>query len=136
LRALQNKFIYTGIHVANLERSIQFYTKALGMKLMFKDNIKETRGRVAWLKSKGTNQILELNWYPAGYRYGARSGLDHLAFQVRDVRDEYVKLTRKHVGTIAPFIEGNWMLAYIKDPDGNWIELGQRMKPSRRKHKA
>ena len=130
------KFIYTGIHVANLERSIQFYTKSLRMKLLFKATIKETKGKVAWLKSKGANQILELNWYPAGYRYGARSGLDHLAFQVKDARDEYAKLTKKHARAIAPFTEGNWRLAYVKDPDGNWIELGQRLKPSRRRKRS
>lgn len=55
--------------VSNLERSIAFYTKELGMKLLTKTKIKETEGSVAWLKTKGANQILELNWYPKRYRF-------------------------------------------------------------------
>jgi lactoylglutathione lyase len=125
---LPAKFIYTGIHVSNLKKSIAFYTKALGMKLLFETRIKETGGQVAWLRSKGSKQILELNWYPRKYKYGGRSGLDHLAFEVKDAAVEYRKLSRKYRGTIAPFEEGKWILAYIQDPNGNWIELGSRQR--------
>jgi len=124
---MRSKFIYTGIFVSNLERSIAFYRGKLGMKLMFKTRIKETGGRVAWLRTSGSRQILELNWYPKGYRYGGKSGLDHLAFEVTDALAEYRKLTRKYKGVMPPFEEGRWLLAYIKDPDGNWIELGSRL---------
>jgi len=127
------KFIYTGILVSNLERSISFYKKTLGMRLLFKMTIKETGGRVAWLATRGSKQILELNWYPKRYRHGGRSGLDHLAFEVKDASAAYTRLTEKRRGAIAPFKEGNWMLAYIKDPDGNWIELGSRTHRRRRR---
>jgi lactoylglutathione lyase len=130
---LPAKFIYTGIHVTNLKKSMAFYTKALGMKLLFTARIKETGGRVAWLTSKGSKQILELNWYPRRYTYGGKSGLDHLAFEVKDAVAEYRKLSKKHRAAIAPFREGNWMLAYVKDPNGNWIELGSRLKKPRRR---
>jgi len=129
---LPNRFLYTGIHVADLSRSITFYTKSLGMELLFRTDIKETGGKVAWLRSKGSQQILELNWYPKKSRFGGKSGLDHLAFEVKNTTEEYKKLTRKYKGTMKPFLEGSWMLAYIKDPDGNWIELGQRIKKKRR----
>lgn len=132
---LPTKFIYTGIHVSNLEKSIAFYRKALGMRLLFRAKIEETGGRVAWLASKGSKQILELNWYPRGYRYGGKSGLDHLAFEVRDAVTEYGYLSKKYRGTIAPFKEGSWMLAYLKDPNGNWIELGSRLRKKRRRRK-
>lgn len=125
---VRSKFIYTGIHVSNLERSIKFYRKALGMKLLFKTEIKETGGRVAWLITKGTKQVLELNWYPKGYRHGASSGLDHLAFEVKDAPAAYRNLTKKRKGAIRPFKEGRWCLAYVRDPDGNWIELGSRLR--------
>jgi lactoylglutathione lyase len=129
---LSAKFIYTGIHVSDFEKSIDFYVNALGMKLLFRTKIKETGGGVAWLKSKGTEQILELNWYPRGYRYGGESGLDHLAFEVKDAVAEYRKLSKKYKGMIAPFEEGRWMLAYLKDPNGNWIELGSRLRKKKR----
>jgi len=125
---LPAKFIYTGIHVSDFEKSIAFYRKVLGMKLLFRARIKETGGRVAWLKSKGSEQILELNWYPRKYKYGGKSGLDHLAFEVKDAASAYRKLSKKYRGTIAPFEEGKWILAYVKDPNGNWIELGSKLR--------
>lgn len=124
-------FIYTGIHVSNLDRSIKFYTEELGMKLLFISSIKETGGKVAWLKSKGSTQVLELNWYPEQYEYGGKSGLDHLAFQVADAEKTFAKMTKKSEGAMKPFVEGRWKLAYVEDPDGNWIELGQRLKKKR-----
>ena len=126
------KFFYTGIHVSNLDRSINFYTKSLGMNLLFKTEIKETGGKVAWLRSKGSRQVLELNWYPKNYRYGGKSGLDHLAYEVNDVTKEYARLSKKRKGAIKPFKEGKWILAYVKDPDGNWIELGERIRKNPR----
>ncbi len=133
---LPAKFSNTGINVSDFEKSIAFYRKALSMKLIFKESIKETGGRVAWLKSKGSSQILVLNWYPRKYKHGARTGLDFLAFEVRDAIGEYERLSRDHRGAIAPFREGNMMLAYVKDPSGNWIELGSKRRQNgpRKRH--
>jgi catechol 2,3-dioxygenase-like lactoylglutathione lyase family enzyme len=127
------KFIYTGIHVSNLEPAIKFYTEELGLKLLFKTKIEVTGGRVAWLKCPNSKQVLELNEYPRGYKYGGKSGLDHLAFQVRDARSAYKEITKRgYKAALAPFKEGNWVLAYVKDPDGNWIEIGDTS-PKRKK---
>jgi catechol 2,3-dioxygenase-like lactoylglutathione lyase family enzyme len=103
------------------------------MKLLFKTKIKETGGSVAWLSTKGSKQVLELNWYPKRYRHSGRSGLDHLAFEVEDASDAYRRLAETRKAAIAPFKEGKWILAYIKDPDGNWIELGSREQRRRRR---
>ena len=108
------------------------------MKLLFTSPsiIKETGGKVAWLKSKGSPQILELNWYPESYEYGGKSGLDHLAFEVKDLEAAFKRFAKKYEAPLAPFDEGMWRLAYVKDPDGNWIELGERLKkrkPKRRR---
>lgn len=126
------KMIYTGIHVSNLERSIDFYTKEMKMKLLFKGEIRETGGKVAWLKSPGSSQVLELNWYPKGYEHGGSSGLDHIAFQVKRIDDAYERLAREDRGAIPPFDEGRWRLGYIKDPDANWIELGEKKRLKRK----
>jgi lactoylglutathione lyase len=133
---MKSKFIYTGIMVSNLERSITFYTKEMGMKLLSNTRIDETGGRVAWLTTRGSRQILELNWYPSKYKHGGKAGLDHLAFEVKDASAEYEKLERKRMGTIPPFEEGKWLLAYIKDPDDNWIELGSRIRKRAREKKS
>jgi catechol 2,3-dioxygenase-like lactoylglutathione lyase family enzyme len=125
---MPSKFISTGIAVSNMEKSVKFYTKKLGMKLLFETKVEETGGRVARLVTRRPKQILELNWYPSRYKYGSISGLDYLSFDVKDASAEYRKLTRRRKGAIPPFEEGGRLLAYIKDPDGNWIELGSPLK--------
>ena len=119
-------FRYTGIRVRDLDRSIEFYTKVLGMRVTWRMKIRETGGAIAVLKSARSTQRLELNWYPPRGRYGRyREGdeLDHLAFSVPDV-DRFL---RDHRGdfkvVMRPFDEGGDRLAYVTDPDGVWIEL-------------
>ncbi len=119
-------FRYTGIRVRDMDRSIDFYTRLLGMRVTFRFKIKETGGRIAVLKSPRGSQRLELNWYPPkGMHRRFRNGdeLDHLAFSVRDVR----AFLQGHLGefkvVMRPFKEGSDWLAYITGPDGEWIEL-------------
>ena len=74
-----------------------------------------------------------MNWYPKRYRHGGKSGLDHLAFEVKDASAAYKMFTARQKGAIPPFEEGKWILAYVKDPDGNWIELGSKLPRRRRR---
>ena len=92
------------------------------MKLLFKtdDQGNWWEGRMAQISRIETN--LELNWYPKKYKFGGKSGLDHLAFEVDGAKKFFERLSKKKYKTpIKPFLEGSWMLAYVKDPDGNWI---------------
>jgi len=120
-------FRYTGMRVRNLHRALRFYTRVMGMKVHLKG--KMTHGGM-WveLKSPGSTQRLELNYYPPGTKYHepfrVGSELDHLAFWVKDVDTAYKNLLRK--GTkkgIAPFSQGKYRFAFVKDPEGIWIEL-------------
>ncbi|TLZ63128.1 MAG: hypothetical protein E6K13_04980 [Methanobacteriota archaeon] len=122
---------YTGIRVRDLDRSLEFYTRVLGMAARFRTNIPETGGKIAGLKRPRGSQLLELNWYPAkGMHRPYRNGdeLDHLAFHVGEVR----RFLRDHAGKLKvamkPFREGGDWLAYISGPDSEWIEL---MSPAR-----
>lgn len=125
-------FRYTGIRVRDLERSIDFYTRVLGMQVKFRMNIKETGGRIAILKSPRGSQRLELNWYPRTgihTRYRKGDELDHLAFSVRGV-DAFLKEHRGEFGVVMkPFDEGTSRLAYVTGPDGEWIELMSPRRP-------
>lgn len=126
-------FRYTGIRVRDLDRSIDFYTKVLGMRVTFRMKIRETGGAIAVLKSPRGSQRLELNWYPPRGRYRTyRQGdeLDHLAFSVPDV-DSFLRAHRGEFKVVMkPFDEGSDRLAYVADPDGAWIEL---MSPRKRR---
>jgi len=120
-------FRYTGVRVRNLQRSLYFYTKVMGMKAHLKGEM--WHGGV-WveLKSPNSSQRLELNYYPPSTKYHEKfktgSELDHLAFWVKDVDQRYRELLRKGAKKgIAPFQQGKYRFAFVKDPDEIWIEL-------------
>jgi lactoylglutathione lyase len=135
------KFVYTGIRVRDLKRSIEFYTKTMGMKKV-RRGIMRAGGVYVQLRSKGSEQELELNYYPPGKKYCEDyvegSELDHLAFWCRDVRASYKKvLSGGGTSAIEPWDEGGFTLAFVKDPDGVWIELiGKKIKSKRVKQRG
>lgn len=119
------KFVFTGVEVRDMDRAIRFYTEGLGMELLDRHRIPATKGEVVGLRSKGSKQFLELNWYPRR-RYRAGSELDHLAFDVEDwgVDEELerlVKLGGKRAR--ATEVRAKYVVGFVKDPDGVWIEL-------------
>ncbi|MEM3642159.1 MAG: VOC family protein [Candidatus Bathyarchaeia archaeon] len=121
------KFTYTGIRVRNLERSIEFYTKTMGMKMVRKGKM-EAGGIYVQLKSEKSLQILELNYYPPETKfyeeYVSGSELDHLAFWCKNVRKEYARVLADGATTaVEPWDEDGYTLAFVRDPDGIWIEL-------------
>ena len=124
---MKTKFVYVGIRVKDLEESIKFYTKVLGMKLTGKQRIEETKGDVAGLQSGRNEFALELNHYdedsPYNVKYTVGEGLDHLAFKVDDI-DEAIRAARRAGYTLFHEVRtksSRWV--YIKDPNGIWIEL-------------
>jgi len=121
------RFEYTGIRVRDLKRSIEFYKKTMGMKMVRRGKMR-AGGIYVQLKSKESEQLLELNYYPpeAKYyeEYAEGSELDHLAFWCVDVRKSYEKvLAGGATSAIEPWDEGGYTLAFVRDPDGVWIEL-------------
>ncbi len=120
---------YVGIQVREMKRSIEFYRDVLGMELRSRSKVPETGGEIADLKSAGSEQILELNWYPeksSHFRGPYRNGdeLDHLAFRCEDVAEAYRELIAKGAKPgLPPFLEQGTWLAYVVDPNGIWLEL-------------
>lgn len=124
------KFTYIGIRVKDIEASIRFYTEVLGMRLLGRQQIVTTKGETAGLQSPGSELVLELNYYEEGSPYAtpyeAGEGLDHLGFKVDDVKAAFVGLRSKGVEVaLEPFDEMGAPLAFIRDPNGIWIELFQ-----------
>lgn len=121
------KFFYTGIRVRSLERSIEFYRNVMGMKVTRRGKMRH-RGIWVELRSPGSDQRLELNWYPRGskfytpYRRGEE--LDHIAFRVPQVAEAFRELVAKGARPeVKPFKEERYEFAFVSDPDGIWIEL-------------
>jgi len=99
----------------------------MGMKLNFRGRM-DHGGVWVELKSHGSTQRLELNYYPPGSKFYEKfregSELDHLAFWVKDVDREFARLVEKGAKrAVEPFPQGKYRFAFVKDPDGIWIEL-------------
>jgi catechol 2,3-dioxygenase-like lactoylglutathione lyase family enzyme len=90
-----------------------------------------TRGEVVTLRSPGSDQLRELNHYE---REGAfwvpnRNGedLDHLSFEVDDLHAPVDALHRAGAEVVVePYEVAGWAEAYVKDPNGVWIEILQK----------
>ncbi len=122
------RFRYTGIRVRDLDRSLDFYTRALGMKIIARGTMPHG-GQYVHLRTPRSPQRLELNWYPRGTRFYApyRRGeeMDHLAFVVDDVRKAFRELVRKGATAAVDPAHSEGTEVYVRDPDGIWIELLQ-----------
>lgn len=121
------KFKYTGIRVRDLKRSVDFYTKTMGMKEVQRGKMR-AGGIFVQLKDEETSQILELNYYPPECKfceeYIEGSELDHLAFWCKNVRKSYEKVLKGGAtSAIEPWDESGYTLAFVRDSDGIWIEL-------------
>ena len=122
------RFWYTGIRVKDLEKSIRFYKEALGFNVILKGRMKTHEGTYVQMRTPTGKQILELNYYPKTSKfyedYVNGCELDHLGFYVSDVRGQYERLIRLGCEpAVQPFNQGSWVLAFVKDPNGIWLEL-------------
>lgn len=124
---MKTKFTYVGIRVTNLERSIDFYTKILGLMVTGRSKCVPTKGETVGLQSEKDGFILELNYYekdsPYNTKYVVGEGLDHLAFKVDNLDQALEEAKRAGHKTILDIKADGSRWAYIEDPDGMWIEL-------------
>jgi lactoylglutathione lyase len=119
------------LNVSDLDRSIAFYTDHLGLKLGGRREIKQNNAEIAFLRDEEGNTI-ELTHWRDKKTLVEGDNFDHIAFEVEDVVATVNQLKNKGV-TIAmePYsLQGSSSkIAFIKDPDGNWLELIQPAKP-------
>ena len=124
---MNSKFTYVGIRVTNLQKSIDFYTKLLGMKVTGRGKVEQTKGETVGLESEKGGFNLELNYYeknsPYNTKYTVGEGLDHLAFKVDNLDNSLKEAKKAGHRTILEIKSDGSRWAYIEDPDGIWIEL-------------
>jgi lactoylglutathione lyase len=126
------RYLHTMLRVKNLEKSVDFYTRLLGMRELRRREVPEGKYTLVFVGygDEATHTVLELtyNWgKDDGYELG--TGFGHLAIGVPDVtaacerlRREGVKITREP----GPVKFGTTVIAFIEDPDGYKIELIER----------
>jgi lactoylglutathione lyase len=122
------RFWYTGIRVKDLEESMKFYREALGFHVVLKGKMTSHEGTYVHMRTPTGRQILELNYYPKTSKfyeeYVNGSELDHIGLYVRNVREQYKRLVELGCEpAVEPFNQGSWVLAFVRDPNGIWLEL-------------
>jgi lactoylglutathione lyase len=124
---LKAKFIYTGIRVNDLEKSVEFYTKVLGMKVTGRSKVEATKGETVGLVSEEGGHLLELNHYEEGSdfdtKYTSGDNLDHLAFLVDDLKTAIAEAERAGYPVVLDMKTKTSRWTYIQDPNGIYIEL-------------
>lgn len=125
------RILHTMIRVGDLERSIAFYTRVLGMKLLRRSDYPGGRFTNAFVgyDDESRSAVLELthNWDTTSYDLG--TGYGHVALEVDDayqaceaVKQQGGKVTRE----AGPMKHGTTVIAFVEDPDGYKIEFVQK----------
>jgi catechol 2,3-dioxygenase-like lactoylglutathione lyase family enzyme len=119
------EFVYSGIRVRNLARSLRFYRK-LGFRISHRGTMRHG-GLWVQMSYPKASQRIELNYYPRTneyyepFRHGTE--FDHFGFRVSDVEACEERLRRQKFPIVARIRAGNENIVYTRDPDGNWIEF-------------
>ncbi|CAM4456728.1 lactoylglutathione lyase [Vibrio astriarenae] len=124
------RLLHTMLRVGNLERSIEFYTKVMGMELLRQHENEEYKYTLAFVgygdESNGAVIELTYNWGTSEYDLGSAFG--HIAIGVDDIYStcDAIKAVGGNVTREpGPVKGGSTEIAFVKDPDGYMIELIQ-----------
>ena len=119
------------IRVGDLERSIEFYTRVLGMRLLRRADYPGGRFTNVFVgyDDESRTAVLELthNWDTKSYDPG--TGYGHVAIEVDDAY-QACEAVKKQGGRVTreagPMKHGTTVIAFVEDPDGYKIEFVQR----------
>lgn len=125
------RILHTMIRVGDLERSLEFYTKVLGMRVLRRSDYPEGRFTNCFVgyEDESKAAVLELthNWDIKSYDLG--TGYGHVAIEVEDAYKACEEVTRrggKVTRPAGPMKHGTTVIAFVEDPDGYKIEFVQR----------
>lgn len=124
------RLLHTMLRVGNLDASIDFYTRVLGMTLLRKNDYPEGKFTLAFVGygPETEHAVIELtyNWGVDHYELGTAFG--HIALEVDDAYaacDRIRNAGGKVVREAGPMKHGSTVIAFVEDPDGYKIELIQ-----------
>ncbi|MCE9669004.1 lactoylglutathione lyase [Myxococcus stipitatus] len=122
------RILHTMLRVGDLEKSLDFYTRVIGMKLLRRHDYPDGKFTLAFVGfgPEDTHPALELtyNWGVEKYELGTAYG--HVALGVKDIRatcDAIRAAGGKVVREPGPMKHGTTVIAFVEDPDGYRVEL-------------
>ncbi len=126
------RMLHTMLRVKDLDKSIDFYTKLLGMKLLRRNDFPSGEFTLAFVGygDEDSHTVLELtyNW-PQKEPYNLGNGYGHIALGVPDIYGTCAQLEKagaKITRPPGPMKHGTTIIAFIEDPDGYKVELIER----------
>lgn len=122
------RILHTMLRVGNLERSINFYTNVLGMKLLRQKDYPEGKFTLAFVgyQPEADGAVIELTYNWDTDKYNVGDGYGHIALEVDDVYQATDKIRQrggKIIRDAGPMNAGTTIIAFVEDPDGYPIEL-------------
>ncbi len=125
------QYLHTMIRVNDLEESIDFYTKLLGMRELRRTDVPDGKYTLAFVGygSERDHTVLELTYNYGTDHYDQGTAFGHLALGVSDIKATVEKLRAagaKIVREPGPVKFGTTVIAFIEDPNGYKIELIER----------
>ncbi len=119
------KYLHTMVRVADLDKSLEFYTKALGLKELRRHEVEQGRFTLIFLAAPGDEDAqveLTYNWDPEELDGGRNFG--HLAYSVDNIYESCQRLQDAGVTINRPPRDGR--MAFVRSPDNVSIELLQK----------
>lgn len=125
------RLLHTMLRVGDLDKSLDFYTRVLGMTLLRRNDYPEGKFTLAFVGygAESEQAVIELtyNWGVDHYELGTAFG--HVALEVDDAYaacDAIRAAGGKVIREAGPMKHGNTVIAFVEDPDGYKIELIER----------
>ena len=125
------RLLHTMLRVGDMQRSIDFYTKPMGMQLLRTTDRPDQKYSLAFVGYADESQqaVIELTYNYGVSSYDLGSGFGHIAIGVEDIRGTCERV-RAAGGLVTrepgPVKGGTTVIAFVQDPDGYKIELIQR----------
>lgn len=122
-------FVHASIRTSNMDKSINFYTRFFGLKLLSRREIKQNNAEIAFLQDpQGKGCKLELTCYRNQTKFMQPEYdeclFDHLGFIVQDMAKTLAIMRKENVViTDEPYQLGDSLIAFVEDPDGTLLEL-------------
>ena len=117
-------FYHNNINVLDLEKSVSFYQKALGLLVTRQTEAEDGSFRLVFMGDNTTSHLLELTWLRDMDRpYNLGDNEFHLAMYTDNMEEAHA--LHQEMGCIC-FENEAMGLYFISDPDGYWIEICQK----------
>jgi lactoylglutathione lyase len=122
------RILHTMLRTGDLDRSIQFYTEVLGMKLLRRKDYPNGKFTLAFLGygDEADHSVIELTYNWGVDRYEMGNAYGHIALEVDDVYQATAEVKNrggKILREAGPMNAGTTIISFIEDPDGYPIEL-------------